>query len=177
SGASAVGLGAAACGADPDSFAQGPIDFETDGELEGSIRLLTPDFVGDARADFDAMIEAFYEQNPGVEVIVDQTDCDKLNEKLSTSIAVGLVPGVIVSGVGWTPPFAHKNIFGQIPDSYIDTRDLEPSVLKPTLYEGSSHSLPVGLDCRFLVYHPEMLEDRGITEPPRDLDELAQVAE
>ena len=35
SGASAVGLGAAACGADPDSFAQGPIDFDTDGELEG----------------------------------------------------------------------------------------------------------------------------------------------
>ena len=177
SGASAVGLGAAACGADPDSFAQGPIDFDTDGELEGSIRLLTPDFVGDARPDFDAMIEAFHEQNPGVEVIVDQTDWDKLNEKLSTSIAGGLVPDVIMSGVGWTPPFAHKNIFGQIPDSYIDTLDLEPSVLKPTLYEGSSHSLPVGLDCRFLVYHPGMLEDRGITEPPRDLDELAQVAE
>src|SRR5699024_7721936 len=115
SGASAVGLGAAACGADPDSFAQGPIDFDTDGELEGSIRLLTPDFVGDARPDFDAMIEACHEQNPGVDVIVDQTDWDKLNEKLSTSIAGGLVPDVIMSGVGWTPPFAHKNIFGQIP--------------------------------------------------------------
>src|SRR5699024_2036558 len=73
SGASAVGLGAAACGADPDSFAQGPIDFDTDTELAGSIRLLTPDFVGDARPDFDAMIDAFREQNPGVEVIVDQT--------------------------------------------------------------------------------------------------------
>src|SRR5699024_2441756 len=128
SGASAVGLGAAACGADPDSFAQGRLDFDTDTELAGSIRLLTPALVGDARPDFDAMIDAIREQNPGVEVIVDQTDWDKLNEKLSTSIAGGLVPDVIMSGVGWTHPFAHKNIFGQIPDAYIDTLGLEPSV-------------------------------------------------
>src|SRR5699024_12148893 len=73
--------------------------------------------------------------------------------------------------------FAHKNIFGQIPDAYIDTLGLEPSVLKPTLYEGGSYSLPIGLDCRFIVYHPELFEARGITEPPRDLEELAQVAE
>ena len=50
-------------------------------------------------------------------------------------------------------------------------------MLKPTLYEGGSYSLPVGLDCRFIAYHPEMFEARGITEPPRDLEEFAQVAE
>src|SRR5699024_4114640 len=169
SGASAVGLGAAACGADPDSFAQGPIDFDTDTELAGSIRLLTPDFVGDARPDFDAMIDAFREQNPGDEVIVDQTGWDKLDEKLSTSIAGGLVPDVIMSGVGWTPPFAQRTVFGQIPAAYLDTRGLEPSVLKPPLYEGGSCSLPGGLDCRLIVCRPELGEARGSTEPPRGL--------
>ena len=96
SGASAVGLGAAACGADPDSFSQGPIDFDTDTELAGSIRLLTPDFVGDARPDFGD--DTFREQNPGVEVTVKDGPGQALNEKLSTrSPAAG---ADVMSGVG-----------------------------------------------------------------------------
>lgn len=177
SGASAVGLGATACGADPDAFAQGPVDFDVDdAELSGEIKLLTPDFVGDARPQLNAMIAAFTDANPGVDVVVDQTDWDKLNEKLSTSIAGGLVPDVIMSGVGWTPPFAHKNIFAEIPADYVESLGLDPAVLISTLYEGGHYSLPIGLDCRFIVYHPEMFEAAGITEPPTTMDELAAIA-
>ena len=177
-GATALGLGATACGADPDAFAQGPIDFDTDGaELSGSIRLLTPDFVGDARPEFLAMIDAFHEQHPDVTVVVDQTDWNKLNEKMSTSISGGLIPDVIMTGVGWTPPFAHMNIFGEIPRDFVDTLGFDESVLASTLYDGGHYSLPIGLDCRFIVYDKESFAARGITEHPTTMEEFSLIVD
>src|SRR5690606_32485856 len=92
-GAAGIGLTATACGSpEGGSTADGPVDLAADAaDLSGEITLLTPDFVGDARPKLDDMIEHFTSQNPDVTVKVDQVAWDKLNEKLSTSIAGGLV--------------------------------------------------------------------------------------
>ncbi|HEX7349550.1 extracellular solute-binding protein [Brachybacterium sp.] len=177
SGAAALGLGAAACGsgeaADPDV----PVDLEVaDADLTGSISLLTPDYVGDDRIVLDEDVIAPFIDRTGVGVSVDQVDWNKLNEKISTGIAGGIIADLIMTGVGWTQPFAEKGIFAEIPADFIEDLGFDESVLASTRFEGKYYSLPQALDMRFLGYHPEMFEARGITEPPTTMDELADAA-
>ncbi|WP_193103619.1 extracellular solute-binding protein [Brachybacterium sp. FME24] len=176
-GAAAVGLGAAACGSggalDPDV----PLDLAVDDtDLAGSISLLTPDFVGDDRPVLDQEVIAPFTERTGIDVSVDQVDWNKLNEKISTGIAGGIIADLIMTGVGWTQPFAEKGIFAEIPADYIEGLGFDESVLAPARFEGKYYSLPQALDLRFLAYHPEMFAAKGITEPPTSMDELAEVA-
>jgi multiple sugar transport system substrate-binding protein len=177
SGAAAIGLGAAACGSgeamDPDV----PLDLDVaEADLSGSISLLTPDFVGDDRPVLDQEVIAPFTERTGVDVSVDQVDWNKLNEKISTGIAGGIIADLIMTGVGWTQPFAEKGIFAEIPADYIEGLGFDESVLAPARFEGKYYSLPQALDLRFLGYHPEMFAAKGITEPPTSMDELAEVA-
>ncbi|MGO2585276.1 MAG: extracellular solute-binding protein, partial [Brachybacterium tyrofermentans] len=125
-GATGIGLTAAACGSTESTSTEGPVDIDAEAaDLSGDVTLLTPDFTGDAAAKLKDMIKGFTDANSGVTVKVDQVAWDKLNEKLSTSIAGGLVADVIMSGVGWTPPFAHKKIFAELPSDYVDGLGLD----------------------------------------------------
>lgn len=176
-GATGVGLTAASCGAADSTSTDGPVDFEADSaELSGDVTLLTPDFTGDAAAELKDMIQQFTDENSGVNVKVDQVDWDKLNEKLSTSIAGGLVADVIMSGVGWTPPFAHKKILAELPGDYVDGLGLDEALLGSCRYDDKYYSLPIGMDLRFVVYNKEMFAAKGITEAPTTLDELAEIS-
>lgn len=177
-GATGIGLTAAACGSTESTSTEGPVDIDAEAaDLSGDVTLLTPDFTGDAAAKLKDMIKGFTDANSGVTVKVDQVAWDKLNEKLSTSIAGGLVADVIMSGVGWTPPFAHKKIFAELPSDYVDGLGLDEALLGSCRYEDKYYSLPIGMDLRFVVYNKEMFAAKGITEAPTTLDELAQIAE
>ena len=178
-GVTGVGLTAAACGSSGGgSSSDGPVDLAAEAtELSGEITLLTPDFTGDARQGLDDMIKQFTDQHEGLKVKVDQVAWDKLNEKLSTSIAGGLVADVIMTGVGWTPPFAHKKIFAELPTDYVDGLGLDEALLTSCRYEDKYYSLPIGMDLRFVVYNKDMFEAKGITEAPATMEELAQISE
>ena len=177
SGALATGLGAAACGSGGEMDPEEPLDLTVaDSALSGSIGLLTPDFVGAARTPLDEDVIAPFTARTGIDVSVDQVDWNKLNEKISTGIAGGIIADVIMTGVGWTQPFAEKGIFAEIPADFIEGLGFHESVLVSTRYEGKYYSLPQALDLRFLAYHPEFFAAKGIDEPPSTLDELAELA-
>ncbi|MGO1354957.1 MAG: extracellular solute-binding protein [Brachybacterium tyrofermentans] len=125
----------------------------------------------------DEDVIAPFTERTGVTVSVDQVDWNKLNEKISTGIAGGIIADLIMTGVGWTQPFAQKGIFAEIPADFIESLGFDESVLAPARFEGRYYSLPQALDLRFLGYHPEMFEAKGITEPPTTMEELADVAQ
>lgn len=179
-GATGIGLTAAACGSSSDGgSADDPVDLSGDAEdLSGELTLLTPAFAGDAQAVLqDEIIASFAEANPDVTVKVDYVAWDKLNEKLSTSIAGGLVADVIMAGVGWTPPFAHKGIFAELPNDFVDGMGMDPTILTSAKYDGKYFSIPHGLDCRVIVYNKELFDAKGISEPPTSMEEFAQIAD
>jgi multiple sugar transport system substrate-binding protein len=177
-GASAVGLGAAACGDSDNASSDGPVDIDAEAtDLSGEISLLTPAFTGDGRPALDEIVKNFTDANPDVKVSIDQVDWDKLNEKLTTSIAGGIVADVIMSGVGWTPPFANKGIFAQLPTDWVDSLGFDETVLLATKFEDNYYSVPNSLDCRFIVTHPELLDKKGITENPTTLEDFGDMVD
>ncbi|GAA1489817.1 extracellular solute-binding protein [Brachybacterium sacelli] len=178
SGAGAVGIGASACGSGGAVDPSESVDLDADpATLSGEIGLLTPDFIGDDRLVLDEEVIAPFVERTDISVSVDQVDWNKLNEKISTGIAGGIIADLIMTGVGWTQPFAEKGIFAEIPADFIESLGFDESVLSSTQFEGKYYSLPQALDLRFIGYHPDRFAERGITEPPTTLDELAQVAE
>jgi multiple sugar transport system substrate-binding protein len=169
--AAAAGLMAlAACGGPAPG---GP---DTGGEVSGEISLLTPIFEGVAGAAvLEEQLAAFRERYPNVTVKPDYTSYSKLNEKLTTSIASGQPYDVMLMGVGWVPPFAAKGVLADLgkDPAELATRFYEPSV-QAGVYDGKVYALPIMLDTRFGIYRKDFFAEAGLTEPPKNFDEMRE---
>lgn len=170
----AAGTAAAVTGCGAGGAAGG----SADGPAEGEIRLLTPIFEG---ADGKKLLEGeilggFRKKYPKVEVNVDYTTYDHLNEKITTGLAGGLLPDVLMMGVGWIPPFAAKKAIAELPESLASKHAYEKRVLEPSRHEGRLYALPVVLDTRIVVYRKDHFTAAGIRKTPENWAELRAVA-
>ncbi|MFF1835495.1 ABC transporter substrate-binding protein [Streptomyces sp. NPDC058231] len=149
-----------------------------DGPAEGEITLLTPIYEG---ADGKTLLEneilgGFRKKHPKVKVNVDYTTYAQLNEKITTGLAGGLLPDVLMMGVGWIPPFAAKKAIAELPEELASAHDYEKRVLEPSRYDGRLYALPVVLDTRIVVYRKDHLAEAGIKKTPANWAELRAVA-
>lgn len=169
-GTAAAALGACGTGTSAAGSADGP--------AEGEIRLLTPIFEG---ADGKTLLEKeilgrFRKKYPDVRVNVDYTTYLQLNEKITTGLAGGLLPDVLMMGVGWIPPFAAKKAIAELPEKLAAAHDYEERVLEPSRYGGRLYALPVVLDTRIVVYRKDHFAAAGIRKTPANWAELRAVA-
>ncbi|MEE1795646.1 ABC transporter substrate-binding protein [Streptomyces sp. BE308] len=149
-----------------------------DGPAEGEITLLTPIYEG---AKGKTLLEGkilggFRKKYPDVKVNVDYTTYAQLNEKITTGLAGGLLPDVLMMGVGWIPPFAAKKAIAELPEKLATAHDYEERVLEPSRYDGKLYALPVVLDTRIVVYRKDHFAEAGIKKTPANWAELRAVA-
>ncbi|MET4646879.1 ABC-type glycerol-3-phosphate transport system substrate-binding protein [Streptomyces atratus] len=169
-GAAAAALGGCGTGTSTAGSADGP--------AEGEITLLTPIYEG---ADGKSLLEkeilgGFRKKHPKVKVNVDYTTYAQLNEKITTGLAGGLLPDVLMMGVGWIPPFAAKKAIAELPEKLASAHDYEKRVLEPSRYAGRLYALPVVLDTRIVVYRKDHFTEAGIKKTPANWAELRAVA-
>ncbi|GAA1369363.1 ABC transporter substrate-binding protein [Streptomyces beijiangensis] len=149
-----------------------------DGPAKGEITLLTPIY---EKADGKKLLEqdiigGFHKKYPDVKVTVDYTTYTQLNEKITTAMAGGLLPDVMMMGVGWIPPFAAKKAIAELPESLAAAHDYEKRVLEPSRYDGRLYALPVVLDTRIVVYRKDHFAEAGIKKTPANWTELRAMA-
>ncbi|MGW4996474.1 extracellular solute-binding protein [Streptomyces hydrogenans] len=151
---------------------------DADGPAQGEIRLLTPIFEGAQGKKLleEDILGAFREKYPDVTVRVDYTTYAQLNEKITTGLAGGLLPDVLMIGVGWVPPFAAKKAIAPLPETLATKYDYEPRVLEPSRFDGRLYALPVVLDTRIVVYRKDHFAAAGIKRTPATWAELRSVA-
>ncbi|MEU8678875.1 ABC transporter substrate-binding protein [Streptomyces sp. NPDC048560] len=169
-----AGTAAALTGCGTGSTASG----SADGPAEGEITLLTPIFEG---SDGKTLLEqkilgGFRKKYPDVKVNVDYTTYAQLNEKITTGLAGGLLPDVLMMGVGWIPPFAAKKAIAELPEKLAAAHDYEERVLDPSRHDGKLYALPVVLDTRIVVYRKDHFAEAGIKMTPATWAELRAVA-
>ncbi|MFD7070817.1 ABC transporter substrate-binding protein [Streptomyces sp. NPDC059913] len=169
-GTAAAALGGCGTGTSPAGSAEGP--------AEGEITLLTPIYEG---ADGKKLLEqeilgGFRKKYPDVKVNVDYTTYQQLNEKITTGLAGGLLPDVLMMGVGWIPPFAARKAIAELPEEFASAHDYEERVLEPSRYGGKLYALPVVLDTRIVVYRKDHFAEAGIRKTPANWAELRAVA-
>jgi len=172
-----MGLGLAAC-----SAGESEADLNPD-EISGEISLLTPIFEGSPGQDLleDELLPQFYEEYPNVTVNVDYTTYGNLNEKLTTAVVSGLVPDVMLMGVGWIEAFADKGVLADLGELGLSEADLKESytdeIVEAGMWDGNVYAVPIMLDTRFGVARMDILEEAGYDSPPSSWDELIEIAE
>lgn len=166
-------LGTGAC-----SAGTGGDESQTGAKPSGTVKLLTPIFDGSEGKQLleQQLLPKFYKKYPKVKVDVDYTDYDHLNEKLTTALASGLVPDVMMMGVGWVEPFASKGVLADL-GPYGDSVDnlsgrYTEQVLKAGVWQDKLYAVPTMLDSRFGIYRKDMFAKAGITRPPTSWEEL-----
>ena len=169
SGASVSALVLAACSGGGSTGGSG-------GGSGGEITLLTPAFPGTTGQDAleNGILSGFFDDTD-YNFKVDYTAWDRLNEKLSTGVAGGLVADLIMPGAGWVEPFASKGVLAEIPESLLDGLAVNENLLKVCRFEGKLYALPYLVDGRICIYHKDMFDAAGITEPPTTLEDLRSV--
>ncbi|GAA1946797.1 ABC transporter substrate-binding protein [Microbacterium aquimaris] len=174
-----LAFGLAACTGSSDDAA-GDVDPDA---VSGEITLLTPIFEGSPGQALleDELLPLFYEEYPNVSVEVDYTTYGNLNEKLTTSVASGLVPDVMLMGVGWIEGFADKGVLAELGELGL-TEDLlketyDDEIVEAGMWEDGVYAVPIMLDTRFGVARMDILEEAGYDAPPSSWDELVEIAE
>lgn len=166
-GTAALAGGLAACGSDSGGGSGG-------GSGDNELSVLTPIFAdAEGTQVFEETIGGSFEGN--LQLSVDYTPWDRLNEKISTGVAGGLTSDILMSGVGWVPPFAHMGVFGELPEGILDELDIHEKLLETCRYEGTLYGLPYLMDGRMLVANNALLDERGITELPSTLEEFREM--
>ena len=153
-------------------------------EVSGTIDLLTPLFEGSSGAEAleGEILPAFYEQYPDVTVNVEYTTYGNLNERLTTAVASGLVPDVLMMGVGWIEPFASQGILADLGELGVTvdelSEDINEAVLTAAQYDGKLYGIPLMLDARIGIYRKSMFEEAGLDpeQPPTNWEELREYA-
>lgn len=166
-------------GDDADDAAEGG-----DPAVSGTIDLLTPLFEGSSGAEAleGEILPAFYEEYPDVTVNVEYTTYGNLNERLTTAVASGLVPDVLMMGVGWIEPFASQGILKDLGEVGVTvdelSEDINEAVLRAAQYDGKLYGIPLMLDARIGIYRKSMFEEVGLDpeQPPTNWDELREYA-
>ncbi|WP_407319536.1 extracellular solute-binding protein [Isoptericola halotolerans] len=154
-------------------------------EATGTLRVLTPGYPAsnEGTAAFDAVVEAFQEEYPNVEVEPDFATFGNLNEKISTSLASGQPYDVLVTGIGWVPPFASQGAFLDLAEFGVDDQVVSdattPAALPAVTYEDSVYAWPLIMGAKPAALSRSAFEEAGLdpNSPPETLDELMSMAE
>jgi multiple sugar transport system substrate-binding protein len=165
--------------------AEGNVGSESDGvgdEISGQLTMLTPIYEGTEGNQLleDEILPAFYEEYPNVTVTVDYTTYGDLNAKLTTAVASGLIPDVMMMGVGWVEGFAANGVLadldslGVTADSLVG--DYTQQIVEGGIVDGKLYALPIMLDTRFGCARMDILAEAGYDAPPSSWEELREYA-
>jgi multiple sugar transport system substrate-binding protein len=151
--------------------------------ISGDLTMLTPIFEGSAGQKLleEELLPQFTAMYPDVTVSVDYTNYARLNEKLTTGVVSGLVPDVMMMGVGWIEAFADRGVLANLSDGGLTAESLEetmtPEIVEAGLWNGDVYGVPIMLDARFGVARMDLLREAGYDHTPRTWDELVEMAD
>lgn len=154
-------------------------------EVTGTLRVLVPSYPAsnEGKAALDKVVSSFNAKYPKVTVEPDFATFDTLNQKISTSIAGGQGYDVLVTGIGWVPPFAAKNVFEDL-SSFGATADslgksTNPALVPAAEFKGKVYAVPLIAGPKPLALRKSLFEKAGLdpTKPPTTMDEIKTAAE
>jgi multiple sugar transport system permease protein len=101
-------------------------------------------------------------------------------QKLMTAAVSGKPPDLLWMDRFQMAGWAARGVFRPLDDLYerdhIDRSDLYKACLDECIYQGKTYGLPWDTDSRAMWCNMDMLEKAGYREPPKDWDELKEMA-
>lgn len=130
-----------------------------------------------SEADVRAMTADFEAANPDVKANLEFVPYEALRDKTITAFASGGYD-VVLFDVVWPAEYAENGFLLDVSDR-IDKASVDqifPGAWTTVMYQDKYYGLPWILDTKYLYYNTEMLEQAGITAPPKTWAELLEQA-
>jgi multiple sugar transport system substrate-binding protein len=144
-----------------------------------TIRVLTMEQAGPTVEEMNAIVAEFNKANPNVNVEIEYVSYDALHDKITTAMA-STPPAYDVFLVDdiWYAEFADKGYSLDVTDRI--TKDMKDKIFQAawdiTTVGGKTYGMPWMLDQKYFFYNEKMLQEAGITAPPKTWEELLDQA-
>ena len=144
-----------------------------------TVRVLAMEQAGPTVDEMNSIVAEFNEENPNVEVVIEYVSYDALHDKITTAMAssppaydVFLVDDI------WYAEFADAGYIWDVSDKI--TPEMQENIFDAawdiTVVEGKTYGMPWLLDQKYFYYNEEILNQAGITEPPKTWEEMVEQA-
>jgi len=130
--------------------------------------------------DAAVVIDSFMQANPGISVVTQHVAFADLDTKLVTAARAGIPPDMSEVSDSF-PQLAKGGYLLQLDqfvnDTKLDLKDYYEGKLQTCYIDNKLWALPITADCRGLWWNMKILNDAGVSQPPKFWDELANVAQ
>lgn len=119
--------------------------------------------------------KTFSKDHPSIKVTVEEVPWKGVEEKYKSAFVAGTAPDVASSTVNRWPPLVDACGL-QVLDEYFTSdfkaKFINPDTLEMGKYQGHYYGVPVLMENRSLFYNVDILDEAGVTAPPKTLDDF-----
>lgn len=131
-------------------------------------------------AQLEKVIAAFEAENPGIQIKTTRYAYNDFKSALLTALAGGSGPDTARLDIAWVPEFADQEALlqldGKMPDFETLTAKTFPGPLSTNFWKGHYYGLPQNTNTQVLLWNKADFDAAGIKEPPKTIEEFADVA-
>ncbi|HEY9659329.1 MAG TPA: sugar ABC transporter substrate-binding protein [Allocoleopsis sp.] len=127
---------------------------------------------------FNQLIREFEQDNAGVKVRWVDVPWADMQSKILTAVSAGTAPDVVNLNPDFAAQLAGRNAWLDLNDRIPPAdRDLYlPKIWQANSLNGKSFGIPWYLDTHVTIYNKDLLQQAGLSEPPKTYAELATAA-
>jgi multiple sugar transport system substrate-binding protein len=126
------------------------------------------------------IVSKFESANPGTKVEIISLPWSEAFQKFATMVSAGDVPDVMEMPDTWLSLYANNGMLESL-EPYLAKWEYTKGLTERTLELGrdvknTAYMLPYGFYLRAMFYNKKLLEQAGVKEPPKTLDEFADAS-
>ncbi|MCY4071584.1 MAG: sugar ABC transporter substrate-binding protein [Chloroflexi bacterium] len=144
-----------------------------------TLTMLTHWGTEDQLAAQQAIIDAYMESNPGVNIELVTVDFGELRTKIITGRTAGISADVYHFYHLWLPDFVNAGVLDQPPEdalAYINENVAQGTIDAVSTSDGQTWGYPTEVNPYLLVYNKRLLAEAGYDTPPANWNELKEIA-
>jgi len=145
---------------------------------KAQLHVIVAHFSDHTLTTFEHAAKRFEAAHPDVDVVIEDVSWDNLQQRLATDIAGGTAPDISVIATRWVLDYVQNDIAEPL-DGYITPefrKGFYENLLVPGTVGGKTYLLPILASTRALYYNKDLYEKAGVTEVPKNWDDLLAVS-
>lgn len=127
-----------------------------------------------------SIVSKFEEANPGTKVEIVSLPWGEAFQKFATMVSAGDVPDVMEMPDTWLSLYANNGMLESL-EPFLENWDVTPDLSERALELGrdvndTAYMLPYGFYLRAMFYNKKLLEEAGVSEPPKTMDDFLEAS-
>jgi multiple sugar transport system substrate-binding protein len=128
-----------------------------------------------------SIVGKFEAENPGTSVEIISLPWNEAFQKFATMVSAGDTPDVMEMPDTWLSLYANNGMLESLEpylEKWENTKELTPRALELGRdVKDTAYMLPYGFYLRAMFYNKKLLEQAGVTEPPKTMEEFTKASE